>query len=499
MRPRDLIRRSALVTATAVLVVGAAACQPLTTDSTGAEPKEAAAPRAEMAAAKGIAEFGDAARDDFCRGQLPGLDGTYTTVFNDPHSDNAFTQNRISCYLQSLINETESGEEIAIATYRFLDGDLRHNLWRAAKRGVKVKVLLNGSAKPESSTPRIRWKCGDDSSGDGKYSEQFCELKREIGGNRSRDSWISYCGAGKPDVRDDACIGGYSENYNGSRPIMHNKFYLFSKTMGKKNVVVQTTSNLSDHSGPEMFNSALAIAEKQDVYRVYRSYFDDLAKEDKDDHYYENHNPAPIGRTVEVNFSPRQNGNTPLDYLNRVKCGPNDSGGTGDDNRTIIRVAAADIRGHSGSAIAKKLWKLDDDGCYVDIAADIIGYGKYSDPRTDPLRRLLKQPTDKYHGPVVREFSSYRRGVHEKNILIDGNFDGNKDQKVVLTGSLNFNNKSRYANDEVWMMVINDEVHDEFKQNFWDIRKCANLDWQTSAQQNSGTPTHPHKDCRKKR
>jgi phosphatidylserine/phosphatidylglycerophosphate/cardiolipin synthase-like enzyme len=89
----------------------------------------------------------------FCTGPLPGLDGTYTTVFNNPHSNSWQTQNRISCYLQWLINGTESGNEITIATYRFLDGDLRHNLWRAFERGVKVKVLLNGSAKPHSTHP----------------------------------------------------------------------------------------------------------------------------------------------------------------------------------------------------------------------------------------------------------------------------------------------------------------------------------------------------------
>ncbi|GAB3415209.1 phospholipase D-like domain-containing protein [Flindersiella endophytica] len=465
MRPRELIRGIALAAA-AIVVAVITACQPPTTNAGQAkEPKE-----------------------DWCHSQLPGLDGTYTEVFNNPHSSDPQDQVRISCYIQSLINDMDSGE-ITIATYRFLDGDLRHNLSRAVGRGVKVKVLLNGSAKPDSQHP-VPWKCED---GVGEDSEEYCKLKKEIGGNRSADSWISYCGAGQPKPLDaDTCIGGRTPNYKSSWPIMHNKFYLFSKTMGKSNVVVQTTSNLSESSGPDMFNTALAIAGKPELYKAYQDYFADLAKEDRDPEYYEHNKPVRIDGRLELNFSPRQNGNTVLGYLNRVDCPKK-------GKQTRVRVAAADIRGGTGAEIAKKLWELDNDGCYVDIAADLIGYGEYSKPRTDPLRRLLKQPTGKYHGPDVREFSKHRKGVHEKNLLIDGQFDG-KDQKVVFTGSLNFNNKSRYANDEIWLMVIDDEVHDEFRKNFWDIRECANLVWQASSPDRYWeTPTHMHKDCPKSR
>jgi hypothetical protein len=196
----------------------------------------------------------------------------------------------------------------------------------------------------------------------------YCELKKEIGGNRSGDSWISYCGAGQPSPRDaDTCIGGRTPNYTSSWPIMHNKFYLFSRTHGKSSVVVQTTSNLSSSSGPKMFNSAVAIAGKPELYKVYQDYFADLAEEEKEPEYYEQNKPDRIDGQLEVNFSPRQNGNTPL-------------------------------------------------------------------------------------------------------------------------------------NDEIWLMIIDDEVHDAFRQNFWDIRKCANLVWQASSPERYwGTPTRPHKDCLKTR
>lgn len=449
-------------------------------------------------AASGGAVHADDGEKPICP-RITELDDTYGTVFNDPYGA-LNDRDRISCALQWMIYDTEPGEEIRIATYRFLDERVRYTLEQAAKRGVQVKVMLNGSARPGStepgaSKPRIPWICRD--SGDGAYSGEYCKLKRTIGADKSRDSWISYCGAEHTKVYDDACIGGYSENYEKSRPIMHNKFYLFSKTMGGENVVVQTTANLSSHSGPEMFNSALIVNGKAELYQAYKSYFNDLAKDEKDLEYYEHHKPKLIDGQLKVHFSPRQNGNTPLDYLNRVDCAnKGGSGGTSDDHRTIVRVSTMEIRGGTGSAIAKKLWELDNQGCYVDVVANAIGYGKYDEERTDPLRRLLAQPTGGYHGPEVQEFSAKRRGVHEKNMLIDGGFDGKVDQKVVFTGSLNFNNKSRYANDEIWLMVISDEVHDSFKENFWDVQKCANLVWQKSKEEYSGTPTHPHDDCK---
>src|SRR5690606_21682445 len=106
-------------------------------------------------------------------------------------------------------------------------------------------------------------------------------------------------------------------------------------------------------------------------------YFADLADPDAEnlDYYEEAGLPARIGN-YRVHHSPRASGNTALEVLDRVGCHDNNTGGTDPGHRTIIRLAMWSITdtGGIGTAIAKRLWELDNEGCYVDIVADEIGY-----------------------------------------------------------------------------------------------------------------------------
>jgi hypothetical protein len=209
--------------------------------------------------------------------------------------------------------------------------------------------------------------------------------------------------------------------------------------------------------------------------------------------------PVEIGN-YQVFHSPRGSGNTVLDVLSNVECHDNDSGGTNPGNRTIVRVATWNISGTGGvgTAIADRLWDLDNEGCYVDIVADDITYAPKNS--TDPLRTLLKKPERtavgggvNYHGPEVREFNSKQpHGLHEKNLLIDGNYDGEPDQKVVFTGSVNYTQSSAgdtssfKVNDETWLQIDDAGVYDRFAENFADVRDAAHTCWQTSKKEGCG-------------
>ncbi|MGH3905354.1 MAG: phospholipase D-like domain-containing protein [Pseudonocardiaceae bacterium] len=144
------------------------------------------------------------------------------------------------------------------------------------------------------------------------------------------------------------------------------------------------------------------------------------------------------------------------------------------------------IAGANGTAIAKRLWELDNQGCYVDIVADEIRNQGTRDGEKKALEYLLRRPEAlppnrvNYHGPEVQEFSGGQCGVHQKNLLIDGYYDGKKNQKVVFTGSHNMNNKSPRYNDEVILQINDSEVHDGFKRYFFDLRAGAAITWQTS-------------------
>jgi len=389
-------------------------------------------------------------------------------IFNQPHDING-DDDKIHRHIVCLVEGAKAGSEIRVASYHFAHKEIKKALLKAeADRQVKVKVLVDTGVPGNAADGPI-----------------YRELRDAIGEDKGEDSWITTCpGSGT----DRACIGSRK---------MHNKLLLFSETRGLKNVTFLTSSNLQDNavpknSGTNMWNSGYTVAGDSVLYQHFLKYFDVLSgwvdgrwQDPANPNYYATV-PTDAG-SYKVFHSPRKEGNTALDALNKVKCDKNNSGGTNPGNRTIVRVAMWAITGEKdsdpGTNIAKRLWELDNEGCYVDIVADVISDGEHG-----PLRALLRKPQlteagnwTNYHGPEVREFNGDQgRGLHEKNLLIDGWFDGKPDQKVVLTGSYNFTYRSVRVNDETWLQINDPGVHDRFRDNFSDVRNAAHTCWQTS-------------------
>lgn len=403
-------------------------------------------------------------------------DGAVRTgaIFNNPHTSD---DDRIHEHIACLINGAPSGSEIQAATYHFADDSIYQALKKAVDRGVEVRVLVDGKVPG------------------GKHDEYYYEhLRDAIEEAGTPSSWIRPCSGSD---EDNACIANRR---------MHNKLFTLSETHGVPNVTFLTSSNLEDanvgeNSGTMMWNSGYTAANDAELHDWFaNTYFKDLSAEDAEHQAYFEANDLPkeIGK-YRVYHSPRYGGSTVLDILDKVDCHGNSSGGTNPGNRTIVRVSMWSITasGGIGTDIAKRLWDLDNEGCYVDIVAEVIEYD--NDRSTDPLRTLLKKPKTfydgdgklrSYHGPEVREFHTAKgdglRGLHEKNLLIDGKYEGKADRKVVFTGSLNFTQSSagaasRHAvNDETWLQINDAGVHDRFVENFFDVRDAAHTCWQTS-------------------
>jgi hypothetical protein len=398
-------------------------------------------------------------------------------IFNQPHWESNGGDDKIHRHIVCLIDGAAGGSEIRVASYHFAHKDIKDALLSAHERGVDVKVMLD------------RGVIADDDDG-----PIYTELMDKIGTD-GEDSWVRRCagadlGPGPdPDPGDDrACIGNVK---------MHNKLLLFSETHGAANVSFITSSNLEDNdaasnSGTDMWNSGYT-ATAPDLYDHLYRYFDDMSgftdngwEDPADPNYYQTANLPQNYGIYTVFHSPREEGNTALDILSKVRCHGNTSGGTDPGNRTIVRVASWNISGDEdsdpGTKIARKLWELDNQGCYVDIVADRI-----SDDQNGPLRTLLAKPETmdgtptNYHGPEVREFNSGQpHGVHQKNLLIDGHYDGKPNQKVVFTGSYNFTYRSVRVNDETWLQINDPNAHASFLRNFLDVRNAAHTCWQTS-------------------
>ena len=399
------------------------------------------------------------------------VDGSVRTgaVFNQPHDDGG-DDDKIHRHIVCLVAGAPSGSEIRVATYHFAHGNIRDALIQAHDRGVRVRIMTDRGVL-----------------GDPHDRPFYDRMAAELGTDKTAGSWIAACpGTGTGDDDDRACIGDAK---------MHNKFLLFSRTHGVADVTFLTSSNLEDdravndegnNSGTNMWNSGYTVAGDPALHQHFDEYFDVLSAEaPADPDYYHTNPPTPI-ENYQVHHSPRATGNTALDILGEVECHGNSSGGTNPGNRTIVRVGIWAINGATsgdpGTRIAKRLWELDNEGCYVDVVADNI-----DDGADGPLRTLLRKPRGNHHGPEVREFNGDEpHGLHEKNLLIDGNFAGRPDRKVVFTGSYNFTTRSVVRNDESWLQIDDAAVHDRFRDHFFEIREAAHTCWQTSKPEGCG-------------
>ncbi|MGH3490041.1 MAG: phospholipase D-like domain-containing protein [Actinopolymorphaceae bacterium] len=376
-------------------------------------------------------------------------------LYNDPNSTSR--DDEIVDHIERLILGAEEGSDITIAAHFFGDWRIREAL-SGRVENANIRVIVDGGV---SMAP-----------GEEENYDEFYELWHQIGGDMESSEWIEHCRLTR------ACIG------EGK---MHNKFFLFEKTRGVDNVVVQTSANLKEGgSGTDMWNTSYTVAHAG-LYKHYLAYFEDLRVGTPNDRYYEDNELPPAGGKYAVYHSPRQGGNTAMDLLDKVDCTKqSDTGGTQPGNRTIVRVAMWMISGEkwtsTGTQLARKLNYMDDQGYYVDVVVNTFGTGEGGNDGS--LEALLRKPKGKYHGPEVREFynskNGFHPGLHSKDILIDGYYDGEPDQKVVITGTYNLTYKSVRVNDETVLLINDTDVHDEFTTYYFDVRQDASLTWQTS-------------------
>jgi phosphatidylserine/phosphatidylglycerophosphate/cardiolipin synthase-like enzyme len=324
-------------------------------------------------------------------------------IFNSPVSG-AAKRDAISARIANLISGTPAGGRIAIAMYHFSSLDTAAQLVAAARRKVSVQVVLDDESRSYAAYKRLR---------------------RGLGGDTKKSSWVAVCD------QDRGCIG---PEFN------HNKFFLFSATRGARNMVVQTSANATDGARDTQWNDALVLQDPA-VYAGYLAYFRDLVAQ---------HHSADYHRTVQagkyrLDFFPWSSGDPISQALDQVSC----AGGT------RLRLSL----GHfTWGPIARRLWKLDNEGCRVQIVFDIVGpvviqaLTKKGGRNGNPETRYLTEG-----GPTTY--------AHSKYLLIDGQYQG-KPQKVVFTGSNNYTTVGFHGHDEAMITVADPQLETEYAANF---------------------------------
>ncbi|WP_306323875.1 MULTISPECIES: phospholipase D-like domain-containing protein [unclassified Streptomyces] len=347
-------------------------------------------------------------------------------IFNNPLGTTQ-EQYAIRTRLVELTDAALPGSTIKVAVYHVWEQTIVDALKRAKDRGVRVQIVLDSTSKTDRPENTV-----------------YSQLAALFGTSRANGSFVTLCPTGK------SCLG----DPKFGKSIMHNKFWLFSAVEGATNVVVQTTSNSTPSAHTKFFNDALQLPNNPVLYGAYSDYFDDMVLKDWANWDY---------RTVsnghyKAYFFPRAGTTNSTDtlhsVLNNVSCTYKDAA-TGTTKRTVVRAAVFQI---TRQAIADKLVSLKKAGCTVQIEYATSDSGTWTSMHSSGA-----PPVRCYNDPRTSPTTPYI--IHTKYVAIDGVYDGARN-KITFTGSQNASDPALRENDEAYVKIDDDSVHDTYVQHF---------------------------------
>jgi phosphatidylserine/phosphatidylglycerophosphate/cardiolipin synthase-like enzyme len=324
-------------------------------------------------------------------------------TFNAPVGA-AASQQAIQSKIIKLIQGAPKGSTISVGMFHFSSYPVANALVAAAKRKVKVRVVLDWAS-------------------DTFYAYKI--LKKGLGTSKKKTSWVMLCTAHK------GCI---ASQFN------HDKYFVFSRTRNTSDVVVQTSANATAYANTIQWNDALTIANKQ-VYNGYLKYFADMAAQRRTNNY---HRVVQAGK-YRVDFLPWSVSDPITESLDKVNCAVGTRLELSMDYLLLDRVA-------------RQLRAMQSAGCTLEIimtnanAAVIKDLTASGGTHGLPLLRYL--PDDGKH--------AYD---HSKYLLIDGTYAGHK-ERLVLTGSVNYTGDSFAAQDEALITVVDSKLEQQYAANF---------------------------------
>ncbi|WP_433180560.1 phospholipase D-like domain-containing protein [Actinoallomurus sp. CA-150999] len=343
-----------------------------------------------------------------------------SAVFNVP-SGSAAEQNAIAHQVNQLTAGAPRGALIQIAVFMFTSKAFAQTLIDAKKRGARVQLVVDASTRD---------------------NDAYRSVERALGTSRKSSSWVVACRSG--------CIGD---------AIMHNKFFLFSRTGRARDVVVQSSANLTTRNRVNAWNNAFTISDAR-LYRAYGRYFAALAvRRHERDHYRVAHS----GRVTAYTF-PRAGDSPKTDTLYELL------GHVGCARGTAVRVTTFNL---SRTAVAERLWSLSHQGCDVRVIYTNLSARAHDILAQDGGPQLLNSHYLYFNedGDEVDAFA------HSKYVLIDGTYAGHT-RKVVITGSPNYTEPALRHNDETMITIEGADIYRAYQGNFARLWQAAQTHYQ---------------------
>ncbi|MEU8355438.1 phospholipase D-like domain-containing protein [Nonomuraea sp. NPDC048882] len=343
---------------------------------------------------------------------------TTGAAFNDPV---AGTPTAVVERICSLIKQAPAGSSIEIAEF-VISGDAGADyvavLLDAYRRGVQVRMVIDGYQI------------------DNPAAEQ---LIATLGTDRSAASWVHVCGHMSPEGNTTSCQGTKG---------MHNKFSLFSRTGGRRDVVVQASNNLTDVNSTSYWNNLVVLPGNRKLFQGYGKYFDDLAAEVQNPDYDTTVSAAGPGGRITAQFYPVADRDPIEQRLGQVRCAPG--------NGTRVEIGQSEWD-DTRLAIVDRLAALVSAGCQVRVV-----HGLADDAVTAALDAAGV-------GRRVLDGSTSAGRIHSKYIVVTDRAPG---RSWVMTGSHNFNATSLRRNDEAMIELSERSIVRAYADNFarvWEV------------------------------
>lgn len=324
-------------------------------------------------------------------------------IFNSPFQRGGRT---ITSRVVKTINNTPKGELIRLIMYNIDDGPTVDALLRARQRGVKVQVI---TAK---TTANPRWS----------------RLARGLN-------------AGKSGNFAKKCKGAC----RSSGPTVHSKLLLVSRIRKVRGIVMFGSFNLTYAGAQNQWNDLTTVRDQ----RLYDYFAARFAESRRDKSLRSPYRLKTIGQR-QVTMYPVGNRNPILSQLDKVRCNGATGGYGNRGGHTVIRLAVAAWFDIYGETIAKKVRQLWERGCDIRVVTTLAGRG---------IDRALKSRGGRGPVPIKRLTQDTNgdgvpnRYLHMKAMSINGVFGNDRSAAMVLTGSPNWTQAARKA-DEFGVRIL---------------------------------------------
>jgi len=319
----------------------------------------------------------------------------------------------------AMIDGAPARSRIRVTTMSFTSGTFASALVRAAARGVRVRVLTAGMARDDQA---------------------FLDTRSGFARHRSSRSRIK---AVKLSARGRNVVGG-------KKTVFHQKSFTFSRTLGRRDVTVISSANLTDEARDNQWTDSYAFVDNSAIFgemnRVFAQQWADRPLRRPFRQF------TPAGGSAQLTFGPWNSASMPDPVLRRIRSVPAASS-------TTIRVANSSWHGPRGLRLARALARKANAGAKVFV---LVGR-----PFGRDVRRALRRAGVTFlrgHVPGAQ--------YHHVKFMTARFVRNGRTMTRVWAGSENWSDSSRFS-DELVYRVSAGSTHGAYVRFFDRIHRQA--------------------------